>query len=415
MRIAIIGTGISGLVCAHLLHPEHDLTIFEAGDHIGGHTNTVDVSVGGRNDAVDTGFIVFNDRTYPNFIKLMSKLGVAAQTSSMSFSVKCERTGLEYNGTSLDALFAQRRNLVRPSFLRMVSDILRFNKESLEVLADGADDELTLGDYLARKKYSAEFLEHYLIPIGASIWSADPAHFGHIPARFFVGFLRNHGMLSVNDRPVWRTIKGGSREYVKRIVVPFRDRIRLNSPVVRIERDEAGATVKVQGVPPERFDKVIVAAHSNQALAMLADPSVAEHEVLSATPYQPNDTLLHTDDSVLPKSRKAWAAWNYHLLAEERHAAALTYNMNILQSIQAPHTYCVTLNRTEDVNPAKRLRRFGYEHPIFSTASTRAQGRWEEINGVRNTYYCGAYWGFGFHEDGVNSALRVCRAFGKEL
>ncbi|MCB2155450.1 FAD-dependent oxidoreductase [bacterium] len=415
MRIAIVGSGISGLVCAHLLHGEHDLTIFEANGYIGGHTNTVDVDAEDGQHAVDTGFIVFNDWTYPNFIKLIDQLGVESQTSDMSFSVRNEMNGLEYNGTNLNGLFSQRMNALRPSFHRMIFDILRFNKEATRLASNGVGKEaMTLGEFVAHENFSPEFLEHYLIPIGSSIWSANPQHFDQMPAKYLAGFLRNHGMLSVNDRPKWRVIKGGSSRYVDKIIRPFEDRIRLKTPVQKIRRAEDGVWIS-SARGEERFDRVIIAAHSDQALRMLEDPTDAEREVLGAIPYQPNRTVLHTDARMMPKLRRSWAAWNYHVTSPERKTAAITYNMNILQSLRTEQTYCVTLNRENEIDPTRRLRAFDYDHPIYTPAGTRAQQRWEEVNGVRDTFFCGAYWGYGFHEDGVKSALRVCHAFGKEL
>ncbi len=416
MNIAVIGTGISGLVCGHLLHEEHDLTFFEANDYVGGHTHTVDVGQENTSYAVDTGFIVFNDWTYPNFIRILDRLGVESQPTSMSFSVKIEKTGLEYNGASLNTLFAQRRNLLRPSFHRMIRDILRFNREAPALLAVAeASDEVTLMDYLRQNRYSEEFVEHYIIPMGAAIWSADPRQMRRFPARYFVNFFKNHGLLSVSDRPQWRVIKGGSREYVEKIIQPFRNRIRLGAPVEWIRRHEEFVEVKPRAGESERFDHVIVAAHSDQALRMLADPDNRERDILGAIPYQPNETVLHTDATVLPKRRRAWASWNYHLLHEQQRPVAVTYNMNILQSLTSRDPFCVSLNLNGQAAREKTLQTFEYHHPVYTAAGVAAQKRWPEINGARRTWFCGAYWGYGFHEDGVNSALRVCREFGKEL
>jgi predicted NAD/FAD-binding protein len=416
MNIAVIGTGISGLVCGHLLHEEHDLTFFEANDYVGGHTHTVDVKQDGTSYAVDTGFIVFNDWTYPNFIRILDRLGVESQPTSMSFSVKIEKSGLEYNGASLNTLFAQRSNLFRPSFHRMIRDILRFNREAPALLAVAeASDQVTLMDYLRQNRYSEEFVEHYIIPMGAAIWSADPHRMRGFPARYFVNFFKNHGLLSVSNRPQWRVIKGGSREYVEKMIRPFRNRIRLSAPVEWIRRHEDHVEVKPCAGKPERFDHVIVAAHSDRALRMLADPDNRERDILGAIPYQPNETVLHTDPTVLPKRRRAWASWNYHLLHEQKRPVAVTYNMNILQSLLARDPFCVSLNLNGQVAPDKTLQTFEYHHPVYTAAGVAAQKRWPEINGTRRTWFCGAYWGYGFHEDGVNSALRVCREFGKEL
>jgi predicted NAD/FAD-binding protein len=418
MKIAIVGTGISGMVAAYLLHRDHEITVFEAADYVGGHTNTVDVTLEGRAYAVDTGFIVFNDWTYPHFIKLLKRLGVESQPSDMSFGVTCERTGLEYNGTSLNTLFAQRRNLFRPSFYRMIRDILRFNRESLELLTL-SEPGPSLGSYLESHQYSREFIDHYIMPMGAAIWSADHVTMWGFPARYLVQFFKNHGMLSVDERPTWRVIKGGSQRYVEKLVAPFRNRIHLNSDVESMGRfqDYVEIRAKIEGRDYRalRFDHVIIAAHSNQALSMLTDPSPAEQEVLGTIHYRENEAVLHTDTSLLPRRKLAWAAWNYHLLDAQPDRAVLTYHMNKLQSLTAPSEFCVTLNHTQAINPAKILRRITYHHPVYSPEAVAAQKRHGEINGVNRTSYCGAYWGFGFHEDGVNSALAVCKPFGKDL
>ncbi len=407
MKIAIIGTGISGLTAAWRLCRTHDLTLFEANDYVGGHTHTVEVEAGGQRHAVDTGFIVFNDWTYPNFIALLEQLGVASQPTTMSFSVRCERTGLEYNGESLNTLFAQRRNLFRPSFHRMIRDILRFNREAPALLDSHRD--LSLDAWLREGHYSQEFTDQYILPMAAAIWSAEPGIVGEMPARFFVRFFRNHGLLSVNDRPQWRVIRGGSRTYVEALTAPFRDRIRLNCPVEWVRRHPTHVQVKPWGGPVERFDEVIIATHSDQALRLLADPATREWEILGAIPYQENEVVLHTDTHLLPRRKRAWAAWNYHLPAQPRERVAVTYNMNILQGLDTSATLCVTLNRGEAIDPAHVLYRTTYHHPVFTEAGVRAQTRRDEISGVNRTWYCGAYWRYGFHEDGVNSGLAVAR------
>ncbi|MEQ1792702.1 MAG: FAD-dependent oxidoreductase [Nitrospira sp.] len=418
MKIAIVGTGISGMVAAHLLHRDHELTVFEAADYIGGHTNTIDVARDGRTFAIDTGFIVFNDWTYPNFVALLNKLGVESQASEMSFSVMCEQTGLEYNGTSMNTLFAQRRNLFRPSFYRMIRDILRFNREALDLL-DQPEPGPSLGSYLTAKGYSREFSEQYIVPMGAAIWSADQATMQEFPARYLVQFFRNHGMLSIDQRPTWRVVRGGSQRYMETLVAPFRDRIQLNAPVESITRQpdsvEIGVTVHGRQTQLMRFDHVILATHSDQALSTLADPSTTEREILGAIPYQDNEAVLHTDTSLLPRRKLAWAAWNYHLLRNQPDRVVVTYHMNRLQGLTAPHEFCVTLNHTQAIDPRKIIRRITYHHPVYSPAAVAAQKRHGDISGVNRTSYCGAYWGFGFHEDGVKSALAVCRPFGKDL
>ena len=407
MRVAVIGSGISGMVAASRLHRSHEVTVFEAGSHVGGHTNTIDVDWQGRHYAIDTGFIVFNDWTYPRFIALLNELGVGYQDSNMSFSLRDERNGLEYNGTTLNTLFAQRLNALRPSFLRMIVEILRFNKRSLELLA-GNDDALTLGDYLDAHRYSRAFREQFIVPMGMSIWSATERAMLSFPARFFVEFFDRHGFLNVDKRPVWRAIKGGSREYMRKLAAPLAHRIRLNTAVTSVRRDRAGVTLRTAINTTERFDHVFFACHSDQALKILQDPSEAETAVLGAIPYQENEAVLHTDDRLLPRTPLARAAWNYHLLAVRDNAmrdrVALTYDMNVLQSLDAPVRFLVTLNRTADIDPAKVLKTITYHHPVYLPAGVAAQKRRADISGVNRTFYCGAYWRYGFHEDGVVSA-----------
>ncbi len=412
MKIAIIGSGIAGNVVAHHLHRHHDITVFESAAHIGGHTHTHSIELDGERHEIDTGFIVFNDWTYPNFIALLNELGVVSQPSAMSFSVRNERSGLEYNGTSLNSLFAQRRNLLRPAFHRMLHDILRFNREA-PYLIDSIH-EIALGDYLAQGNYSRQFVDDYLIPMGAAIWSTDPARMLAFPARFFVRFFHNHGMLSVDQRPRWRTIRGGSARYVEKLVAPFSKRIRLNTPVESVRRMPDRVMVKARGAEPERYDQVFFACHSDQALRLLTDATLLEREVVGAIPYQENVAVLHTDTSLLPRTRRAWAAWNYHV-PDTRQAhqprATLTYNMNILQSLQSRHTFCVTLNYTANIAPERILKRLTYHHPLYTPEGVAAQQRQHEVNGVNRTYFCGAYWGNGFHEDGVASALNALKHF----
>jgi predicted NAD/FAD-binding protein len=414
MKVAVIGTGISGNVAAYHLNKEHDVTVFEAKNYIGGHTHTHDIEWSGKHYAVDTGFIVFNERTYPNFIALLNELGVPSKSTEMSFSVKNERNGLEYNGHSLDTLFAQRSNLLRPSFHRMIRDILRFNREAPQALARD-DAETGLGEFLAKGGYSKEFINHYIIPMGAAIWSTDPAQMQEFPARFFIRFFVNHGLLQIKDRPRWFVIDGGSREYVGPLINTFSDRIRVNSPVESVRRFPAHVEVKARNQAVERFDAVFIAAHSNQALRMLDDASHLEREVLGAIHYQENEAVLHTDHTVLPYRRKAWAAWNYHIQRDTREQVALTYNMNILQGLNAPDQFCVTLNNSKAIDKRFVLDRITYEHPVYTPDSLVAQQRQGDINGVNRTYYCGAYWRNGFHEDGVVSALNALEHFKEKV
>lgn len=412
-RIAIIGTGVAGLTVAWQLRARHEIVLFEANDYVGGHTATKDVEVNGRSYAIDTGFIVFNDWTYPNFIALLEALGAGWQWSNMSFSLSCARSGLEYNGTSINSLFAQRRNLLNPRFLRMIADILRFNGRARELLASqnsalaSETATLTLGEYLQQGGYSRAFIEQYIIPMGRAIWSATGQGMLDFPAKFFVDFFDRHGFLNVDDRPTWRTVSGGSREYVRRFLEQFSGELRLSSPVRRVQRLADGVRIGSAspdaGLQEEHFDTVFFACHSDQALAMLEDPSEAEQQILGAFPYQANDALLHTDRRMLPKARLARAAWNYHLLNPDTERVALTYDMNILQSIDADETFLVTLNRDADIDPRKVLGRYTYHHPVYTPAAVAAQGRRQEISGIRHTQYCGAYWRYGFHEDGVVS------------
>ncbi|MBZ9780038.1 FAD-dependent oxidoreductase [Pseudomonas sp. REP124] len=415
MKIAIIGSGISGLTCAWLLNRKHDITVFEADDWIGGHSHTVEVAAEGKSHAIDTGFIVFNDWTYPNFIRLLDQLGVASQPTEMSFSVQDPSTGTEYNGNNLNSLFAQRRNLLSPGFWGMLHDILRFNREVIRDLDEQRiTGETTLGDYLGQNGYGQRFIEHYIVPMGSAIWSMSRADMQRFPCEFFVRFCRNHGLLSVTNRPQWRVVSGGSRTYVAALSAGFVERIRLNCPVHRVVRDDAGVNLH-SSAGIDRFDSVVFACHSDQALRLLVAPSQAEREILGALRYDENEVVLHTDTRVLPSRRLAWASWNYCLGGSPRQPAAVTYNMNILQGLQSDTTYCVSLNQTAGIDPSKILDRFRYAHPQYSQAGMVAQARWQELQGAQNSYYCGAYWANGFHEDGVVSALRVAAAFGEQL
>ncbi len=418
MKIAIIGSGIAGNVIAHHLYRQHEITVFESNQHIGGHTHTHSIDWDGESHEIDTGFIVFNNWTYPNFIELLCKLGVETRPSTMSFSVRNETTGLEYNGTSLNGLFAQRRNIFRPSFYRIIKEIVRFNRDAPKLLASTL--ELSLGDYLVAEKYGQEFIRNYLIPMAAAIWSARPLQILAVPARFFVRFFHNHGMLSVDDRPEWRVIAGGSMRYVEALVRPFRDRIRLNTPVESVQRACSSVLIKARGCDTERYDQVFFACHSDQALKLLADGTPLEHEILSAIRYQENEVVLHTDASVLPRNRRAWAAWNYHVVGDGEKGrpdaearATLTYNMNILQNLESRNTFCVTLNGQHTIAAERILLQFTYSHPIYTAAAVAAQSRQHEINGGNRSFFCGAYWGYGFHEDGVVSALKALEHFRK--
>jgi uncharacterized protein len=413
VRIAIVGTGIAGLTVAHQLHQQHELVLFEAEDRVGGHTHTVTVQGPEGSRSIDTGFIVFNDWTYPNFIAMLDELGVPSQPTSMSFSVRREDSGLEYNGTSLNSLFAQRRNLLSPRFLNMVREILRFNRESLRLLESGEHGG-SLGDYLDRNGYGRAFREDYLIPMGSAIWSAPPDSTASMPARYFVEFFRNHGMLSVDRRPQWRVVQGGSSRYVDALLERMDVETRISCAVHRVERLQ-GAVMVTSPAGRERFDAVVIACHSDQALRLLSDPTPAEQSVLGAVRYQSNEVVLHTDERLLPKRRLAWAAWNYRCIGRgASEPVTVTYNMNILQGIADRTQYLVTLNETDHIDPERILARFSYDHPCFDPAAVSAQARWDEVNGHHRTWYCGAWWGWGFHEDGVVSGLRVARALRDE-
>jgi uncharacterized protein len=412
--VAIVGAGIAGLTCAHLLHPEHDITVFDADAQPGGHTRTVAVEASGVLHAVDTGFIVYNDRNYPGFERLLERLGVATQASIMSFSVSDGRGEFEYNGASPNGLFARRSSLLRPSFHRMVRDLLRFNREAPALIGLNGSGP-TLLDFLDERGYSREFVERLIVPQASAVWSADPRDLRRFPASMLAEFFGNHGMFGLSRRPTWRAVSGGSSRYVERLTAPLRDRLRLATPVVRVERFADRVEVTPARGGPEAFDEVIVAAHSDQALAMLADPSPAEAAVLGAIRYQANDVVLHTDAALLPRRRRAWASWNFHLQDQPADRTTVTYHMNSLQSLDSDRQFCVTLNRTDAIDPERVISAREFAHPVFTHAALAAQRRWAEISGPRRTHFCGAYWGYGFHEDGVQSARRVCERFGAVL
>lgn len=409
MKIAIIGTGISGNVLGYHLHKEHEVTVFEANDYIGGHTHTHDISLHGRDYKIDTGFIVFNYQTYPRFIELLELLNVDVQKSNMSFSVKCALSGLEYNGNNLNSLFAQRSNLFKPSFYRMISNILRFNKECLSLLE--TDSTISLGDYLNNNGYSQQFIDFYIVPMGSAIWSSSYEQMMAFPAQFFIRFFRNHGLLNVNDRPDWYVIKNGSNAYVDKLINGFKDTIRLGSPVRKVKRLPQHVEITTDDVTAEKFDFVFFACHSDQALAMLDRPDNLENDILSSFPFQDNEVILHTDTHLLPKRKLAWGAWNYHRTGNLVNPVALTYDMNILQGIQSEDTFCVTLNNTAAIDESKILKRLNYAHPLFTRQSIHSQARHSDLNGNNRCFYAGAYWRYGFHEDGVVSALKTLNDF----
>ncbi len=403
------------MLIAYLLHREHSITVFEANDYIGGHTNTISVSGKKKKYRVDTGFIVFNDWTYPNFIKLLRHLKVDSIPTSMSFGVQSEKSGLEYGSDSFNSLFAQRKNLLSPRFFQLLFEIVRFNRESIEVLKNKKFESVSLKHYLKERRYSKNFQDHFILPMGAAIWSSTPEQILKFPVQYFVRFFSNHGMLSIFNQPQWRVIRRGSKVYAEALTKSYRNRIRLNSPIQSIRRFSNSVLIKPKNSPAEKYDQVILATHSDQALALLKDPSRQEKEILQAIPYQSNETILHTDRTLLPASRRAWSSWNYFIPKSSSSKVRLTYYMNRLQSLNAEEDFCVTLNSTSEIDPNQIIRKIIYHHPLYNAKGFKAQKRFSEINGVNRTYFCGAYWGYGFHEDGVNSALAVYESFGKRL
>jgi len=410
MRIAVVGSGISGLASAWLLAREHDVTLFEANDYLGGHTHTHAIELDGRSYAVDTGFIVFNPPHYPLLHKLFGELGVATQPTTMSFAVSNARSGLEYNATDLGGLFCQRRNLVSPRFLRMLREIFRFYREAPALLGDAGPGP-TLGDYLAAQRYSDAFRDDHLVPMASALWSSPSAQILSFPAKYLVQFMANHQMLQAADRPQWRVVTGGSQRYVRALRERWQVRERSGCAVTRVARDAAGVEID-SAAGRERFDQVVLACHSDQALALLADASDQERDILGAMPFQINDTVLHTDARLLPRRRRAWAAWNALVPKDDAGECTVSYCMNLLQSLHAPQPLVVTLNRTAQIAPERILKRMRYHHPLYSPASVAAQARKARIQGVNRTWFAGAYWGWGFHEDGMRSAVDVAQALG---
>ena len=418
MKIAVIGSGISGLVSSYVLQRDHEVTLFEANSYLGGHTHTVDVELENEKYAVDTGFIVFNNKTYPLFIRFLEQLGVSWKNTEMSFSVSDEKTGFEYNGNNLNTLFAQRRNILNPKFYHFVGEILRFNKKCKELeFQDNIPKDQTLGEFLNENGFSRKFQNYYVLPMAAAIWSSTYSEVADFSLYFFIRFFSNHGLLNINDRPQWYVIDGGSREYVRALGKRLSVDIRMNCPVKSIGRTNQGVEI-YSGDKKEEFDEVIIACHSDQALELLQDPSPEEQHVLSEIPYQKNQVTLHTDARLLPKRSLAWASWNYRMNnTPDRNEllASVSYNMNILQGISSKETFVVSLNQNEKINPKKILRQFEYAHPVFNSRSEKAKKLRSQICGARHTHFCGAYWYNGFHEDGVRAALDVTRRFGAEL
>ena len=412
LNIAVIGSGISGLTTAHLLSRKHNITLFEKNDYLGGHTHTHSIEEEGTIYNVDSGFIVYNENTYPNFIKLLDSLNVKRQHSSMGFSVKSYNKDFEYSGNSLSAVFSKKSNLFNPYFLNMLRSIIRFNKNSVKDL-ETMNESTLLIDYLKSKNYSDYFINYYIIPMAASIWSTSPNFILEMPAIFFIRFFDNHGLLKITNRPQWWVIKNGSKQYVKKILDDFNGTIHLNTTINELKRESNKVYIKINN-DTKIFDAVVLATHSDQSLSIIKDLSDNEKNVLGKIKYQKNTALIHTDTSILPKRKKAWSSWNY-LLDKNDNKVILTYNMNILQSLKSKKTYCVTLNNTDMINENKIIKKITYHHPLFTKESVYAQSQKNLICGVNNTYFCGAYWGNGFHEDGVNSALDVCKKFGIDL
>ncbi len=410
MRIAVIGSGIAGLASSWLLAPRHEVTLFEANAYLGGHTHTHEIAVGGRDFAVDSGFIVFSPRHYPLFSALLDELGVASQPTTMSFAVHNAASGLEYNATRLDTLFCQRRNLFAPRFLGMVRDLLRFYREAPALLGRG-DPGPTLGEYLAAGGYGEAFRDDHLVPMASALWSSPPAQILSFPARYLVQFMAHHQMFSVRERPEWRVVRGGSATYVRALRSRWRVCERLGCPVRWVRRDAGAVTVGFAG-GTERFEQLVLACHSDQALALLTDASATERSILGAIAYQPNEAVLHTDASMLPRRRKAWAAWNAYVPREPGAPCTVSYCMNLLQSLDCPEPLIVTLNRSGAIDPAKVLRTMRYEHPVHTHEALAAQRQRAQIQGINRTWFAGSYWGWGFHEDGMRSAHAVAEALG---
>ncbi|HLG92270.1 MAG TPA: FAD-dependent oxidoreductase, partial [Acidimicrobiales bacterium] len=412
--VAVVGTGVSGVVCAYLLSRRHEVSVFEAEDRPGGHTRTVSVASPEGDLALDTGFIVYNERTYPGLTRLFGELGVPTQPSDMSFSVSDEPSGLEWQASRPGTVFAQRRNLLRPAFLRMLGDVARFNRYGRRLLGSGPAGDRTLGELLAEGRWSRQFSDWYLVPLGSSIWSADPRGFDQIPLSTLVGFFDRHGLLSVGDKPRWRAVSGGARRYVDAALSGVRasGRLHLGQRVEQVLRVREGVEVRIEGGAGHRFDQVVVATHSDQALELLADASAEEKEVLGAIRYRTNQAVLHTDASLMPACRRAWASWNYRRPVDPAGGPTVTYHLNRLQGLGVAAQYFVSLNQLDAVDPSAVVETFSFDHPVIDAGAVAAQARWAEVSGRRGVWFCGAYWGFGFHEDGLQSALRVCRALG---
>lgn len=416
MKIAIIGSGISGLTSAYLLHKKHDITLFESNNYIGGHTNTITVNDENNNQLnVDTGFIVYNNDTYPNFVKILNKLKVETQPSTMSFSLSCERSGMEYGTGNLKALFGNKSNIISFQFYKLLFGIFTYFKKAKTFLKHNNDFSYTVLDFIKSAKINNYTYEKFILPMASAIWSTNFDEIEQMPAKYLFEFYKNHDLLSINPSKKWRVIKGGSKQYVSKLIKPFDNRIRINSKVHSIKRAKNTIYLKTNHNEKEEFNAVILACHSDQALKILEDSTNQEKEILANIPYQLNQAILHTDTSVLPKNKKMWSSWNSYIPKEQNSNVSLTYNMNILQSIKSKNTFCVSINMENNINPSKIIKKINYSHPTFNKKSVFAQSQKNKISGIKNTYFAGAYWRYGFHEDGVLSALDVCKNFGVEI
>ena len=409
-RIAIIGAGISGLAAAYFLSRRHDVHLFERDARLGGHTNTVMVDDPLGRVALDTGFLVHNERTYPNLVRLFAELGVETRDSEMSFAVACRRTGLEYSSRGPAGFFAQPDNLLRPSHFRLLREILRFNREAPALLDGGT--AITLGEFLDERRFGDAFRHQYLLPMASAIWSASLDAINAFPARTFARFFDNHGLLGLTSQPTWRVVAGGSSSYIPKLIAPLGDRITFNARIHKVLRESDGVTLTFSDRLPQTFDEVVFACHGDQVLPMIEAPTAGERSVLGCFSTTRNVAWLHTDVSVLPTRPRAQASWNYLVGGDRTAPPAVTYDLNRLQRLTASERYCVTLNPTSPIDPPRVIGRYVYHHPLYSPDAIGAQSRWAEVSGVNRTHYCGAYWGYGFHEDGVNSALRVASALG---
>lgn len=413
MKIAIIGTGIAGLSVAHQLHTQHELTLFEANHYVGGHSNTVDVNENGNIIPIDTGFIVMNDLTYPNFNKILNALDIDTYNSEMSFSARCENSQFEWCGNGITGLVFNSDNWKKISAYKMLVDIINFNRLANRAIQPNSpiSSQQTLGEFLFLHKFSQAFIDYYILPMGAAIWSSSVVDINDYPALSFLNFFKNHGLLSITNQPQWKTIQGGSREYVKKLTQPFKNQIRLNCAIEKIERHDNSVTLHTAHCDSHNFDHVFIACHSDQALAMLDQASELEQATLGAIQYQHNIATLHTDASIMPKRKKSWCAWNYLLTQDTEQQAKVTYYMNLLQHLSTQQDYFVSLNMEDKISEQKIVRSIAYMHPLFNHAAVQAQANFEHINGAKRTWYCGAYWRNGFHEDGVWSGLQAVKLF----